>query len=385
MRIAFDAKRAFHNGTGLGHYSRTLIHSLATSFPQHQYYLLNPKPASLFSVTGPNLEEISPPPLLPGFLRGYWRTKSCVQDLADQGVQLYHGLSHEIPIGLDKKSIASVVTMHDLIFERYPHQYKWADRKIYRAKFKFALRHADRVIAISEQTKRDLIEFYQADPAKIRVCYQSCNPLFGTTIAAEEKDRIRIKYKLPAQFFLSVGSIIERKNLLAVCQALSLLKKEDRLPLVVIGSGGAYKKKVETFLHEKGLEQEVILLSDQPENKKDSAFLTARDVPAIYQTATALLDPSIFEGFGIPVLEGLFSRIPVLTSTVSCLPEAGGPGAFYVDPFQPEQIAEQLISITTNVEEVKKKIELGWQHAQQFLPMQTAKAVMQVYHELVID
>jgi glycosyltransferase involved in cell wall biosynthesis len=153
---------------------------------------------------------------------------------------------------------------------------------------------------------------------------------------------------------------------------------------VVIGSGGAYKKKVETFLHEKGLEQEVIFLSDQPENKKDSAFLTARDLPAIYQNATALLYPSIFEGFGIPVLEGLFSRIPVLTSTVSCLPEAGGPGAFYVDPFQPEQIAEQLISITTNAEEVKKKIELGWQHAQQFLPMQTAKAVMQVYHELVI-
>ncbi|MFN4970611.1 MAG: glycosyltransferase family 1 protein, partial [Bacteroidota bacterium] len=110
MRIAFDAKRAFHNGTGLGHYSRTLINSLATGFPQHHYFLLNPKPSSVFSITGPNLQELRPPSQLPGLLRGYWRTKSCVQELADQGVQLYHGLSHEIPIGLDKKSIASVVT-----------------------------------------------------------------------------------------------------------------------------------------------------------------------------------------------------------------------------------------------------------------------------------
>lgn len=383
MRIAFDAKRAFHNGTGLGHYSRTLINSLALHFPSHEYYLLNPKSSSPFSITGPNLHELRPPTQLTSIFSGLWRTKTCVSQLATQGVQLYHGLSHEIPIGLSKKNIASVVTMHDLIFERYPNQYRWADRKIYRAKFKHALQYADRVIAISEQTKSDLIEFYNADPAKIRVCYQSCNPSFSALINKEEKERIRIKYQLPEQFFLSVGSIIERKNLLAVCQALTLLKKEDRLPLVIIGDGGAYKKKVKTFILEKGLEQDVIFLSDQPQFKEDPCFKTAIDFPAIYQNATALLYPSTFEGFGIPVLEGLCSRIPVLTSSVSCLPEAGGPGAFYANPYQPLEIAEQLFSIIHDKERVENNINQGWQHAQKFTPMQTAKTVMQVYQELI--
>ncbi|MFM7511727.1 MAG: glycosyltransferase family 4 protein [Bacteroidota bacterium] len=383
MRIAFDAKRAFHNGTGLGHYSRTLIHALANTYPQNEYYLLNPIHASLFSLKGHNLHEWRPPVFYPKFLSGLWRTKSCVIQLAQQNVQLYHGLSHEIPLGLKKKGIASVVTMHDLIFERYPKQYQWTDRKIYRAKFKYALKHADRVIAISEQTKRDLIEYYQADPAKIRVCYQSCNPAFGEVIEEAEKERIRIKYNLPSHFLLSVGSIIERKNLLAVCKAMALQHKEERLPLVVIGNGGDYKKKVKNFLAQNGLTQQVIFLSDHPTNKKDPAFLTAKDLPGIYQNAAGLLYPSTFEGFGIPVLEGLFSRIPVITSDQSCLPEAGGPGAFYVDPYKPEQIAAQLHLISNNKEMVKQKIEAGWQHAQQFTPLLTASRVMQVYNELI--
>ena len=148
-----------------------------------------------------------------------------------------------IPIGLDKKGIPSVVTMHDLIFERYPLQYKWVDRMIYRKKFKYAIEHADQIIAISQQTKTDLIEFYQAPAEKISVCYQSCNPAFQQTISEIEKERIRNKYNLPAAYFLSVGSVIERKNLLTSCQALVQLKKEERLPLVVIGNGGAYKKR----------------------------------------------------------------------------------------------------------------------------------------------
>ncbi|MBU6177340.1 MAG: glycosyltransferase family 4 protein, partial [Bacteroidetes bacterium] len=298
---------------------------------------------------------------------------------------LYHGLSHEIPVGLPKKRIASVVTMHDLIFERYPHQYRWIDRNIYRAKFKYALKHADRVIAISEQTKQDLIEFYQADPSKIRVCYQSCNPAFANTIDETEKKRIQKKYNLPAHYLLSVGSIIERKNLLAICQAIAMQKKGERQPLVVIGEGGEYKKRVKSFIHQNGLTQEVIFLSEQPVNKKDPSFLTAIDLPAIYQQASALLYPSTFEGFGIPVLEGLFSGIPVVTSNLSCLPEAGGPGAFYVDPYKPEQIAAQLDLIANNKELVGKKVELGRQHAQQFTPMATAAAVMGVYKELITE
>ncbi|NDE78673.1 MAG: glycosyltransferase family 1 protein, partial [Chitinophagaceae bacterium] len=288
-----------------------------------------------------------------------------------------------IPYGIHKKGIPSVVTMHDLIFERYPNQYKWVDRKIYRNKFKYACEHSDQIIAISQQTKEDLINIYSTPAEKITVCYQSCNPAFLQKVDAAEKERIRVKYNLPPSFYLSVGSIIERKNLLAICEALLHLNKDERLPLVIIGNGDGYKKKVETFIAKNNLEQSVLFLSDNTSINTDRGFTTATDFPAIYQLATALIYPSTFEGFGIPVLEGISSGIPVITSNVSCLPEAGGPGAFYVDPYQPEQIAKQLQFILHHPEEVKNKIELSIQHANLFTIEKTAAAVMNVYNQLI--
>jgi glycosyltransferase involved in cell wall biosynthesis len=383
MRIAFDAKRAFHNGTGLGHYSRTLIQSLASFYPSNDYLLLNPTPSNTFKLEGANLTEIRPSSWLTKIFSSHWRSSGCIADLKKHNVALYHGLSHEIPYGIHKKGIPSVVTMHDLIFERYPNQYKWVDRKIYRNKFKYACEHSDQIIAISQQTKEDLINIYSTPAKKITVCYQSCNPAFLHKVDAAEKERIRVKYNLPPSFYLSVGSIIERKNLLAICEALLHLNKDERLPLVIIGNGDGYKKKVETFIAKNNLEQSVLFLSDNTSINTDRGFTTATDFPAIYQLATALIYPSTFEGFGIPVLEGISSGIPVITSNVSCLPEAGGPGAFYVDPYQPEQIAQQLQFILHHPEEVKNKIELGIQHANLFTIEKTAAAVMNVYNQLI--
>lgn len=382
MRIGFDAKRAYHNGTGLGHYSRTLIQSLATYFPSNEYLLFNPNPSTTFNLEGSNLKEIRPSSWIDKVFSAQWRTAGCVKDLQKLQVDLFHGLSHEIPIGLDKKGIPSVVTMHDLIFERYPFQYNRIDRMIYRKKFKYAIEHADQIIAISQQTKNDLIDYYQAPAEKISICYQSCNPAFQLSVAASEKDRIRKKYNLPPAFFLSVGSIIERKNLLAICKAFLLLKKEERLPLVVIGNGGSYKKIVQQFIAENNLQDSILFLSEQASTKQDPDFVTAKDFPAIYQLATALVYPSTFEGFGIPVLEGISSGIPVVTSNLSCLPEAGGPGTFYVDPHQPEQIAQQLQFILNHPDEVEKNIQAGKNYAQQFSLEKTSTAVMDIYKNL---
>mgnify|MGYP000483396082 FL=1 len=180
-----------------------------------------------------------------------------------------------------------------------------------------------------------------------------------------------------------MGSIIERKNLLAICEALLHLNNDERLPLVIIGNGVAYKKKVEAFIAKKNLQQSVLFLSDNPSINSDCGFTTAIDFPAIYQLATALIYPSTFEGFGIPVLEGLSSGIPVITSNISSLPEAGGPGAFYVDPYQPEQIAKQLQFILHHPEEVNNKIQMGTQYANSFTIDKTATAVMNIYNKLI--
>lgn len=383
MNIGFDAKRAFHNGTGLGHYSRTLIRSLAEYFPDNDYFLFNPKPSSRFSLSGPNLHEVQPTGFLHRLFSSAWRSSGVKNDLKKYGVQLYHGLSHEIPVGIGHTGIKSVVTIHDLIHERYPEQYNPVDVKIYTRKFRYACAHADRVIAISEQTKQDIMSFYNTPEEKIRVCYQSCNPAFGEQVPAGDIAAIRKKYGLPETYFLYVGSIIERKNLLNICKAVYLNRDTVRIPLVVIGEGGKYKQQVKDFVMQHNLDQRILFLSDSPVARTDPAFRTAADFPAIYQGATAMIYPSFFEGFGIPVLEALWSQLPVITSGQSCLPEAGGPGASYVNPASAEEIAASMQEIYTDKMLADKMKREGLLHAMKFSAYNCARSVFHVYNECV--
>ncbi len=251
------------------------------------------------------MQEVGPTSFFHRLIPSAWRSSWVKKDLKRLKIDLYHGLSHEIPVGIQKTGIKSVVTIHDLIHERYPEQYSYADVTIYRKKFRNACNHADKIIAISEQTKKDIIEFYKIPETKINVCYQSCNPSFMETVS--EADRINIKelYNLPDQFFLYVGSVIERKNLLNICKAVQLLKDDLNIPLVVIGDGGDYKRKVKEFISQHNLTDSIIFLSESETAKGLESFQHAEDFPAIYQSAIAMIYPSFFEGFGIPVLEAL--------------------------------------------------------------------------------
>lgn len=382
MNIGYDAKRAFHNGTGLGHYSRTLVNSLAEFYPVHQYYLFNPKPGGAFEIQGKNIHEVLPSGPLSRFFSSAWRSSGVKKELQRLKINLYHGLSHEIPMGIQKTGIPSVVTIHDLIHERYPQQYNPIDVKIYSRKFRYACEHAHKIIAISRQTKKDIIDIYKTPEDKIEVCYQSCNPAFGKTVPADEKIKVKLQYGLPAEYFLYVGSIIERKNLLNLCKAVSLLKAEAAIPLVVIGEGGKYKQEVKKYIAAQGLEDKVIFLSETSAARSSAAFLSSADFPAIYQSAVALVYPSFFEGFGIPVLEALWSRLPVITSNVSALPEAGGAAAFYADPNSPEEIAAGMKKIYADKQFAEAMQEKGFGYAQLFTPQKCAASVMQVYESI---
>jgi glycosyltransferase involved in cell wall biosynthesis len=382
MKIGYDAKRAYHNGTGLGHYSRTLLQSLAHYYPQHQYYLFNPKRSATFSLPGKMIHEILPGSFHHKIFRSAWRSSWVKRDLKRLKIDLYHGLSHEIPLGIHQTGIPSVVTMHDLIHERHPEQYNPIDVRIYKKKFRYACQHSSHIVAISEQTKRDIIEFYKIPEKKITVCYQSCNPAFGIRVPEEEKIRIKEKYGLPAEYFLYVGSIIERKNLLAVCKAVFQLRNDWTVPLVVIGNGTNYKQQVKDYIVQNGLEQKIIFLSENQSALASASFQTAADFPAIYQSAIAMIYPSFFEGFGIPVLEALWSRIPVITSGLSCLPEAGGPGSYYVNPANATEIATGMKKIYEDKQFAAAIIEKGWEYAQLFTPQKCAAAIMNVYGQL---
>ncbi|RYG19958.1 MAG: hypothetical protein EOO07_05840 [Chitinophagaceae bacterium] len=167
LKIGFDGKRAANNVTGLGNYSRSLIEHLANRFPQSEYFVYTPKinaslrKHALFSKENVNLQlppKNSTSPI--------WRSVGVVLELARQKIDLFHGLSQEIPFGLKENKIKSVVTIHDLIFLVKPEYYSFFDRIIYTYKSKYACKKADQIIAISEQTKKDIVQFYGTDPEK---------------------------------------------------------------------------------------------------------------------------------------------------------------------------------------------------------------------------
>lgn len=372
MRIAFDAKRAYYNETGLGNYSRVLLNSLFRYHPQHEYWLATPGITGMFTPPTADNVHVLTPGFIGGMMKPLWRSSMVKKDLLQRNIDLYHGLSHEIPVGIQSTGIRSVVTIHDLIFERYPEQYNPADVRIYRSKFQNACQHADKIIAISKATKQDIAEYYEIPERRITVCYQSCHESFLQCAGQEAKDRLRALYKLPEQFYLYVGSVIERKNLLLICKAMQVLKSKMNIPVVVVGTGGKYMQQVKEYLRANGLEERVIFLSER-------GPVTQAQLPALYQMCLALLYPSISEGFGIPVLEAMSSHVPVITSKTSCMPETGGDAAYYIDPFSVEEMAFAMNKLAKDADTRAGMIERGNTQAAKFSQEATAAQVMAVY------
>ncbi len=376
LRIGFDAKRLFTNRTGLGNYSRTLLANLGDYFPDTTYVLYSPSMPD--EQIAKQFTQAPYEVVLPGKGRSksWWRRFGISRRLKADRIQVYHGLSNELPSGIREQGIPAVVTVHDLIFKIYPQTYTWWDRQIYDRKFKVACQQADRIIAISQSTKKDIVNYYRIDPGRIEVMYQACDPLFYREPLEEvEAMTVLESYGIPDRYFLYVGSIIPRKNLLTLVKAIEQLPINDRLPLVVVGRGGSYKKQVAQYVAENGL-IDWIIWQDQ--------VLSTHDLKAIYEQASAFIYPSLYEGFGIPVIEALLSNTPVITSKTSSLPEAGGAYAHLIDPLDTEVLAATLAGIIADPSGSASRVKLGHSYAsEQFSPEKTSASVMQLYQELL--
>ena len=317
MKIGFDAKRYYHNLTGLGNYSRTLVGGLQKLFPDNEYVLYDES-----SLT---------------------RTFSLGKKAAKDGCDIYHGLSNEIPFDLSKgRRPVSIVTIHDVAWLTFPDMYHWADRKIYNWKNGSSCRRADQVLAISESTKRDVIRFYGVKEDKVKVIYQPVQEYYYTPLADEICDKLIEehfgKQGLPP-FILYVGSINSRKNLLGALQALALIPKENRPLLLIIGNGREYRKECEAFIVKNSLEAYTRIETNIHNNQL---------LQALYTRAMLFIYPSFYEGFGLPVVEAALQQTPVITTTVSSLPEAAGPDACLIDPHASdaaEQMAKHIDSL----------------------------------------
>ena len=377
MKIGFDGKRAAQNFTGLGNYSRYALEALVRYCPDEENCVYvpkdveNPKFEEVLALSGGRMKRHLPAGSFARKLKWWWRVWGVTGEFVPDGVQLYHGLSNELPLNIRKApGVKSVVTVHDLIFRRLPWCYPFIDRLIYDFKFRRACHNADCVIAVSECTKRDIIKEYGVSPDKVTVIYQGCDPLFAQPVTVERVAEIRRKYSLPDKFIVSVSTIEERKNLLSVVKALLLLP--DDVHLVAVGRRTKYTALIDKYVVENGLGQRVHLLHGVP----------YADLPAIYQCADVFAYMSLYEGFGIPLLEALNSRVPVVAATGSCLEEAGGPGSLYVAPFDIEAIAGAVEKCLQS--EVKERmVAAGLEWASRFTMKQFADETMRCYKHLL--
>ena len=369
MKIGFDAKRAFFNNRGLGNYSRDTIRILTTKASQNEYFLFTPKTKGGRTFQHGDASVVAPSSFFSKALPSLWRTSGCSKDAEKLGLDIYHGLSNELPYGLPK-SIATVVTIHDLIFLKNPELYPFFDRYTFRKKYVRSCQVADRIVAISEETKKDLLELVGVDERKVSVVYQGCNPIFAKEADEATQESVRNRYSLPADFMLIVCAIEKRKNHELILEAMHIGHFD--IPLVIVGRPSAYKDELMQLIHKYGLENRVIFLHQVP----------MEDLPLLYRLATLFVYPSHFEGFGIPILEAMTSHTPVITSIGSCFKETGGEAARYVDSHKAEELSNAIEEILTDRELAQKMVKEGDLQAMKFSDESIATAMTAVYNSL---
>ena len=370
MIIGFDAKRIVRNGTGLGNYGRTLVNDLSAldAFDLRLYAPDNGITQLRSQIVGrPNVAFCYPRHAPTAIGKALWRSHGIVKQLQKDGVNIYHGLSGELPVGISKAGIRTVVTIHDLIFMRHPEYYNRTDVKIYTKKFFNTIKEADRIVAISECTKRDVCELGEVDPKRVDVIYQSCSPRFSEEPDAAKMWTVRDKYVLPDRYILCVGSIEERKNVLEAIQALHHLP--DDVSLVIVGRQTPYSDRVYEYVLEHRMHSRVQMLHNVPDD----------DLPALYRMADCFVYPSRYEGFGIPIIEAISQGLPVVACTGSCLEEAGGPDSLYVSPDDPEAMAHALSQVLYGAPERQQRIDRSRQYIRRFENSDASRQMADLY------
>ncbi|SMG33637.1 Glycosyltransferase involved in cell wall bisynthesis [Marivirga sericea] len=377
MHIAFEAKRAFNNFTGLGNYSRFVISALKEHYPADQYSLFTPKTskreeAALFYKENKDVTILPSGLWKVGSMKSGWRSRKIGKLAVKQKADVFHGLSNELPSGLNSKT-KKIVTIHDLIFLRYPDFYPFLDRKIYKRKFKSACKRADQIIAISEQTKEDIVEFLGIDSSKINVIYQGVHPIYKQDLKTRRLLYLLDQYSLHQPYFLYVGSIEDRKNAKDLVQAFKLVLDQVKhdLLLLIVGKKTDYQREVEKEIKRLKLDQSVRIYNNIP----------FTELPYLYKGAVASVYPSSFEGFGIPVLESLAVGTSVVTGKQSAMKEAGGKQALYADPKNHEELASQMVRLADD-NEFNEQMLIGLEeHLAKFSSEKIAGDIMKLYQK----
>lgn len=367
QKLAFDAKRIFNNRTGLGNYGRMLLGAIQ-DINALKLYLFTPKKS--ISISFNNAILVEPTTTTGKIFKGIWRMVAPAYYCKKNGIKLYHGLTNELPFFTKQNQLKTIVTIHDLIFLRYPTYYPYFDRKLYKFKSKYACKTANHIIAISEQTKRDIVDFYKIPESKISVIPLAVDATFAKHFNQDELKAVKAKYQINKPYFITVGTVETRKNQLNIVKALQELKNREFELIIVGGVGSNYAKKVKQYAEANVIAARFL--------KVDSTH----DLAALYKQSMALVYVSEFEGFGIPPIEAMAAQTPIIASNTSSIPEVCGDAAIYVNPHSVTEIKDAMKLIATNQAVANNLIQKGIKQIERFNINTIASAYLQLYKQL---
>jgi glycosyltransferase involved in cell wall biosynthesis len=355
MRIGFDAKRYYHNNTGLGNYSRDLVDAMSQHFAENEYFLLDKS----------NLENLYTQNQLEGKPNAglFWRIKDVLKDIEKLKLDVFHGLSNELPYGKWPSYTQKVVTIHDVIYKLFPSQYPFIDRNIYHLKTKHAIQVADTIIATSEATAKDLIHFYKVLEHKIEVVYQTCSKVHWMPYTASEVDNFKYSKNIEFPFILYVSSFQERKNHLELIKAFAQLPNKET-KLLLAGRKGKTYQKCMYLIKSYQLENDVVILTD----------LEYKELPLLYRSAKGFIYPSMIEGFGIPLLEAACAGLPMAVNDIPVFREIAPPNTLYFN-------LDNIASITKALKDLIeiKTLQDNSQHLEKFTSLKQASQMNNIY------
>ena len=374
MKIAIDIRTILPTRSGVGNYVLHLIENLLQVDNRSTYYFLSRKKnwplmnnlvnqgfllSTIFSHENHPLGDLWEHFLLPLRLKKF-------------GVDIFHGPASLIPFR--KKNFQVVVTIHDLVAFLFPDTIPLKYGRYMRYILRHAVRRADKIISVSHHTREDLIQILQVPPEKIAVIHEAPTPIFRPLDHLVARRQLQARYGLEKKFIYHLGNIEPRKNLIVLLEAFELVCRQLRNEYVLVLSGqpGWLTANLQHFLDKYSLKDRIIF----------TGYVPRDDLPLFMNGAEMFVFPSLYEGFGLPVLEAMSCGTPVISSDRSSIPEIAGQAAILVDPHDPEAIAESILLLIHHPAEREKLRWAGLQQAARFTWKDAALKTLAVYQSL---
>ncbi len=378
ITIGFDARYAMTDHEEFGAYSRLVIEAMALAAPRHTYFrpyipLRAPHQAYEQLEHLHNIETMEPDGTVWRKLRLPWRVWRIGHDLHNGNVELYHGLAEHIPMGLDKRNIRSVVTIHNMEFLYDNTLTNSPEHLLHRIYMGRMLHRVDRIVAVSECVKRDITKHFRIYPEKVDVVYPGVAKCYDAELNTDYLEAVKAKYDLPERYILSVGTQLERRSMVKVINALPLI--DNQLHYVIVGRTTSHTTRLKRAARELGVSDRLHIIEQ----------IAEEDMPALYRHASMVVNLSRYEGFATHIAEAMTVGTPVITTHSSSMEEVAGNAAMFINPDNRDELVNAIGLLMEEGELRQVLTTLGHRHATRFRPEVVAYNLINCYRHLDVD